>query len=331
MKKTLFALSIIIALAVSPCMKAQETEEFKTSGKIFGLMFADYHNTFSGGKSVSVFEVTRSYLGYDYSFSKTISGRIMYDATAQSVGGKTIMTGYLRNAYLQYDNGKLTLRGGLIGVEQISVTDKFWNYRYISKPIIDFSGMIFPADLGIMAKYKIHERITIDMGILNGRGYKDITADTTLKLVSGITFSPVENMLFRAYYDIMGPSGRMQNTFSITGAYSDGNFTLGAEYLMQNNHLMSDGENYSGFSIFTSVKLKEKFSLFGRYDNIGSVILEGETDPWNITKDGSTFIFGADYSPVKNIRIAPNFTGYIPDDPDADFTGIIGLNIEARF
>ena len=66
-------------------------------------------------------------------FSKTIMSRVMYDGMTQTVNGKIISIGYLRNAYLQYDNGKLTLRGGLIGVEQISMAEKFWNYRYITK------------------------------------------------------------------------------------------------------------------------------------------------------------------------------------------------------
>ncbi len=100
-------------MALSLSAGAQETEEFKPSGKLFGLLFADYHNTFSGGDSVTVFQVTRSYLGYDYAFSKTVSSRVMFDATTQTVSGKVMITGYLRNAYLQYDDGKFTLRGGL--------------------------------------------------------------------------------------------------------------------------------------------------------------------------------------------------------------------------
>ncbi|NTU43318.1 MAG: hypothetical protein HGA78_09785, partial [Nitrospirales bacterium] len=43
--------------------------------------------------------------GYDYAFAKTVSSRVMFYATTQTVGGKVIMTGYLRNAYLQYDDG----------------------------------------------------------------------------------------------------------------------------------------------------------------------------------------------------------------------------------
>lgn len=318
-------------LTFSSMVSAQDTEEFKPSGKLFGLFFTDFHNTFSAGRNVSVFEVTRSYFGYEYSYSKTISGRILIDATTQTIDGKVMMTGYLRNAYLQYDNGRLTVRAGLIGSEQISMAEKSWGYRYIAKPVIDASGMIFPVDLGFLVKYKVSEMVTFDLSVVNGRGYKDITPDTTFRLASGITFTPVKNLLFRGYYDIMGQAGTRQWTASFSGAYIGSRFTLGAEYLIQNNHLMTEGHNYSGVNIFTSLKLKEKYSLFGRFENFGSVTVDGETEPWNLNKDGSKFIFGFDYSPTRGIRISPNFIGLIPDDNNADFVGTVALSFEGRF
>ncbi len=329
MQKTL----IILLLSVTFLMPvhAQENDQFKPSGKIFGLLFADYHTTFSGGENVSVFEITRSYLGFDFNFSKTLMSRVMYDGMTQTINGKIISTAYLRNAFLQYDNGKLMVRGGLIGVEQISMADKFWNYRYVTRPPIDYSSMVFSADLGLMAKYQVAEAVAIDIGLLNGRGYKDVAPDTTLKLITGITVKPAENFLFRGYYDAMGPGGERQMTFSLTGAYLGPVFSLGAEYFRQYNHLTEVGEDYSGISIFSAVRVAEKFSVFARYDNIGSVTPEGETDPWNLSKDGTNLFIGFDYSPVKNIRISPNFTGFTPDDEAADFVGTVGLNVEARF
>ena len=318
------------ALFVLP-VQAQDSDQFKPSGKIFGLLFTDIHTTFSGGDKVSGFEITRSYLGFDFSFSKTIMSRVMYDGMTQTVNGKIMSIGYLRNAFLQYDNGRLILRGGLIGAEQVSMADKFWNYRYITKPAVDYSGMVYSVDLGLMAKYRVIDKVTVDIGLLNGKGYKDVAIDTALKFVSGITFNPAKNIMFRGYYDIMGSGSDKQMTFSITGAYIGPVFSIGAEYLRQNNHMRIAGEDYSGISIFSAARVAEKFSVFARYDNIGSVIVDGETDPWNLDKDGTILFIGFDYSPVKNIRISPNFTWFTPDDTEADNTGTVGLNVEARF
>ncbi|HUW91725.1 MAG TPA: hypothetical protein VMV74_01060 [Bacteroidales bacterium] len=331
MRETLFLLFAAGAMTLSFSAGAQQTEEFKPSGKLFGLLFADFHNTSTGGENVNVFQVTRSYFGYDYGFSKTFSSRIMFDATTQTVGGKVLMSGYLRNAYLQFDHGKVTIRGGLIGAEQISMAEKFWGYRYISKPVLDNTGMASSTDLGILVKYKPAEILTLDMSVVNGRGYKDIAPDTTLKLLTGFTLTPAKNILFRGYYDMMGRGDSRQWTASFSGAYIDKNFTLGAEYFMQNNHLIAKGENYSGINIFTAVKFAEKYSFFARYYKVGSVIVSGDTEPWNIGKDGSNLIVGFDYSPAKGIRISPNFNGFIPRDKNAVFERTIGLNVEARF
>ena len=85
MRETLFLLFAAGAMTLSFSAGAQQTEEFKPSGKLFGLLFADFHNTSTGGENVNVFQVTRSYFGYDYGFSKTFSSRIMFDATTQTV------------------------------------------------------------------------------------------------------------------------------------------------------------------------------------------------------------------------------------------------------
>lgn len=324
-------LIILVVSAVSLSVSAQEIEEFKPSGKVFGLLFADYHNTYSEGENLPVFQVTRSYLGYDYSFSKTVSSRVMFDGFTQVINGKMMITGYLRNAYLQYDNGKLLMRGGLIGSEQLSNAEKFFNYRYIAKPTMDYAQMVFPTDLGFMARYKAADFLTIDMSVINGKGYKEITPDTTLKVVTGATIIPVKNLSLRLYYDLMGPSGGRQSTYSITGAYTGKILTLGAEYLSQSNHLMTTGEDYSGISIFSAVLLAKKFSAFARYDNIVSEVPEGETEPWNLANDGTRFSIGFDYSPAKSVRISPNFIGFIPEDEEAAFVGTVGINVEARF
>ncbi len=327
--KILPAVVAILTLMTAPSA-AQENNEFKPSGKFFGLLFANYHTSFSGGDNVSAFEVTRSYFGYDFSFSKEISSRVMYDGTTEVINGKTIYSGYLRNAYLQYDNGRFLVRGGLIGMEQISMMEKIWSYRFITKPPIDYSGMIMPADLGLMTKFPAGEMVTFDLAVTNGRGFKDVTPNGTYRLSAGFTFIPADNMLIRGFYDMMGPAGRMQRTASIVAAWTGQRFNAGAEYLRQDNASMFEGQDYSGISLFASVPVAEKVKLFARWDRIMSVTMEGAEDPLN-NRDGSYIFTGIDISPVKNVRISPNFTGYLPAGSGSDNISTIGLNIMAKF
>lgn len=323
------ALSILMLTTVSAA--AQESDDFKPSGKFFGLLFANYHSTFSGGDNTSAFEVTRSYFGYDFSFSKEITSRVMYDGTTEVINGKTIYSGYLRNAYLQFDNKKFMIQGGLIGAEQISMMEKIWGYRYVTKPPIDYSGMIQAADLGLATKVYAADFLTLDLSVTNGRGFKDITSNGTYRMAAGFTLTPAENMLVRGFYDMMGPSGSMQRTVSILAAWLGPKFNAGAEYFRQDNAAMTDGRDYSGISIFTRVPVSDRVRLFARFDNISSVIMEGDDDPWNLNRDGSYLYAGIDFSPVKNVRISPNLNLFLPSDSGRDNVSTIGLNIEAKF
>jgi len=323
------ALGFLVLTSVAAL--SQESDDFKPGGKLFGMLFANYHTTFEGGENNAAFEVTRSFLGFDYLFSEKLSTRIMYDGTTEVINGKTIYSAYLRNAFIQYDDGRVLIRGGLIGIEQISVTEKIWGYRFLARPPIDYAGMIQVADLGVMTKFNAGEKVTFDLALINGRGFKDLASNGTVKFTAGASLMPVENFIIRAYYDLMGPSGRMQRTASIIAAWTGPDFTAGAEYMRQNNHLKIDGNNYSGLSLFTRVRLADRVVLFARYDNIGSVIPEEETEPWNIDRDGSYLFAGIEFSPVRNIRISPNFMGYIPASDGSEMVSTIGLNIEAKF
>jgi len=329
-KRTIIFILAVLVLTTTSA-SAQESNEFRPEGKVFGLLFTNFHTTFEGGSNSSAFEVTRSYLGFDYRFSEDLSARIMYDGTGEVIDGKTIYSGYLRNAYIRYRKGSLTLKGGLIGMEQVSVIENIWSYRFVAKAPINYSGMTEAADLGLSTKIDAGERLVFDLSVTNGRGFKDLTADGTYKLSTGFTLTPARNMIIRGFYDMMGSTGSMQRTASITAAYTGPLLTAGAEYFRQENNKMTQGNDFSGISLFTRLSLSKRVSLFARYDRISSVIPDGDTDPWNITEDGSYIFAGIDLSPVNNLRISPNFVGYIPTDEGTDRVSTFGLNVEARF
>ncbi len=325
----LFALLVLFA-SISVKLSAQETAEFKPSGKPLFVMFTNLHTTFSDNKYLTAFEVNRGFLGYDYSFSKQLSGRIIYDATTQTVNGKTIMQGYLRSAYLQYDNGVFELKGGLIPSEHLSIVDRLWNYRYIARPLIDISGMIYSADLGLSARYKASDMASFDFSVTNGRGYKDLAADSTFRYSAGITFLPVKDLTLRGYFDLM-PEGSAQWTTGFICAYTGSRFSLGAEFDMQKNHTYNKEHDYSGAAIFGSYILSEKVSLFGRFYEFSSVVPDGETTAWNSLNDNKTLVAGFDYTPVKGVRLAPNMTYIDPDEAGADSKTVVGINVEIKF
>jgi hypothetical protein len=323
---------ILMALCTIPVLRAnaQDTVKFKPSGKPIILVFANIHNTFSDGSNTTSFEINRGFLGYDYSFSKTFSARVIYEATAQTVPTGVMMMGYLRNIYLQYDNGKLLFRGGIITPEQMIIWEKLWNYRFITRPFIEEAGMTMSSDLGITVKYKAADILTFDFSATNGRGITSLASDSSFRYDAGITFQPVKKVLFRAYTDIEHNNKNSQWTMSLSGVWLGEKFTAGGEYYYQRNHFNIYGHDYTGYSVFTSVRLKEKVSFFVCYNDLFSEVPNGETDPWNTLKDGSRVALGVDFKPVKGVRLAPNFKYMMPDASGSKGIGMIGFNIEAR-
>jgi len=325
----------VLVLSTGSWVSGQDTlqvqEGFKPSGKPVVLIFANVHHTFSDGDDLTSFEVTRGFLGYDYSLSKKFSAKVLYDATSQTENGSVILESYLRNAYLQYTSGTITVRGGIIPAEQLKVWESLWNYRYIAKPFIEGYGMTLSSDLGMAFKYRPSENLSLDFSITNGHGAKDIEADTSLRYDAGITFHPVKNFTFRVYFDIMTKNEVSQWTSSLSGGYSGDRFSLGAEYYMQKNHLIISQQDYAGLNIFSSFKIWDKTSIFADYNYLFSNVPDGETEKWNAARDGSNIIAGIDFNPVKGVRLAPVFTWFIPKEAGIKSRVTIGFNIEARF
>jgi hypothetical protein len=310
---------------------AVEKVKFEPSGKAFGQVFANVHDSFSNDRSLAAFEITRSYLGYDYSFSRTLMGRIIYDATVGTLNGKTIYQGYLRNVYLQFDNGLFNIKGGIITTEQLAINVKMWNYLFMGRLFADYIGMSFTSDLGMSVKYNLSKKISFDLSVTNGLGYKNIAPDSSFRYSAGMTFLPTNNFIIRGYFDIKNRNKVVQSTLDVSGAYVTDKVIMGAEYVLQKNHLNSDNNDYSGFSVFARLRLKEKLFIFGKYDDLSSGTPDGFTDAWNLAKDGSNLYIGLEYAPVKGVRLAPNFGIIIPDDHNSVKTTIVGLNTELKF
>ena len=54
---------------------SQTSEEFKPSGKPFVTIFSNVHSKITDGETATAFELSRLYLGYEYSFSPNFSAK----------------------------------------------------------------------------------------------------------------------------------------------------------------------------------------------------------------------------------------------------------------
>jgi len=320
-------LSAAILLISWSTFAQEEEEKFKPNGQGIIKIFTNYHSNFSDGEASRAFEIQRAYLGYEANLSKKISGRLILDVGDPHFGDLQ-MTAYLKNAFVQYDDGKLVAKIGMIGLHQFKLQESQWGGRYLYKSLMDEHKFGPSADLGAFVGYHFHDMVSADITIANGDGYKSIQSDTTLKYSLGVTLQPISGLVFRPSYDYMGRDA-VQQTLALYLGYSSKKVDLGAEYNYQWNHQMVQDEHLTGLSFYGSYAAR-KFRAFGRYDNLSSPVLGSDTDPWNYLKDGQLFIGGLEFHPVKGLMITPNYQAWIPSD-GSSVTNSIYLSLEIKF
>ncbi len=315
-------------LLIASSVNAQDNE-FAPGGKPVLRIFSNYNTTITNGETGSAFELQRVYLGYEHNFSEYLSGKAVLDI-GNPGAGKLQMTAYVKNAYLQYKNEKFVLSFGLISTTQFSVQESAWGNRYIAKSFQDEFGFNSSADLGISAAYQIFGNVSVDVIVSNGEGYKSIQADSTFRTGAGITVKPFKNLTARVYYDF---SNKVNTQASVAGflGYENEKFNIGAEYVVQLRPEFVADRTWSGASIYSKFNITDNFNVFGRYDMLTSNTVSGETTDWNIAGDGQWYIIGFEYSPVKGVKLAPNFKGWNPFDNSQSFVSTVILNLEVKF
>lgn len=131
----------------------------------------------------------------------------------------------------------------------------------------------------------------------------------------GVTLTPVKGFQIRLYGGLneAAEDGKKNivNMAAFMG-YKTEKFTVGAEYNhMWNASYKQDADQY-GYSVFASAKLSKYVDLYARFDDVYS------KDKWNVSKDESAAILGAQFKIWKYIKVAPNFRMSMPKADGAD-------------
>ncbi len=295
--------------------QAQDAKMEEPKGKAIVQVFGNFHTGFGAENDDRGFELDRSYFGYEYNFGNGLSAKAVMDIGKSSDVSDYQRIAYIKNAMVSWKKGGLTLNGGLISTTQFNFQEKFWGYRYIMKSFQDEYKFGSSADLGISVAYKFADWVSADAIIVNGEGYKKIQVNDGFNYGLGVTLTPVDGLYIRVYGGLneSGEDGKkdIANLATFAG-YKHEKFTIGAEYNHMWNASYKDGSDQSGYSIFASVKLSKIAELYARYDDLFS------KDDWNIAKDESLVILGAQFKLGKYVKIAPNFRMNMPKADGAE-------------
>ncbi|NOZ47640.1 MAG: hypothetical protein GXO79_12795 [Chlorobi bacterium] len=338
MKRQLINIILLLFYIGSYSQEVNTVKEFKPSGHVFGKIHSNFHFGISETNKNSAFEITRAYFGYKYNFSEYLSMKTNIDVgnphvnIGDTLKGNTSLqqTAYLKTAALSFAKGKLAFYVGLIGLIQFKEQEKVWGHRYIYKSFQDEYKFGPSADLGFIAKYLLMKNLQVDLTIRNGEGYKKLQSDNNYK--SGIgTSLYLGNFMARVYYEVI-QTNIVQSIFAGFLSYQHHNKLIsGIEYNFQKNVNFISGRNLWGMSVYSSYSVNKKFEVFGRFDILTSNKLAGESDNWNISKDGMATIAGIQYSLAKKVKVSVNYRNWISLNNPINDEPNVYINFEYKF
>lgn len=339
MKRIYLIINLIVTLGIIH-VQAQDSLDFKPSGKVIARGFLDYSTGFGEANDKRGFDITRAFLGYEYKITRTLSAKVIIDG-ASSKSSSSDIDVHLRNVVVNWKDKGLEINAGLTSLLQFGIQEKYWMHRYVMKSFQDEYKMAPSVDLGATINYTFNPYISADISLTNGEGYKKVKKDNSMRYAAGLSLHPIKNTILRIYADIYNddktqrdasPSEDIevkykdQYTLSLFAGYQDKNISLGAEYNRVYNKGFIDNKDYYGYSFYTSAKLAKKWRLFGRYDLMDSSSPSSFTSPWN-SFDGQLMMIGAEFQPLKQLKIAPNFRSLNPDRKKSEQYLFINLEI----
>ena len=307
MKTKVILAGLLACIGISA--QAQDVKPEEPKGKVIVQVFGNFHTGFGVENNDRGFELDRSYLGYEYNLGNGLYVKAVMDIGKSSDVSDYQRIAYIKNAMITWKRGNFTFNGGLISTTQFNFQEKFWGYRYIMKSFQDQYKFGSSADLGLSVAYKFADWVSADAIIVNGEGYKKIQKNDGLNYGLGVTLTPVKGFQIRLYGGLneSGEEGKkdIANLAAFVG-YKHEKFSIGAEYNRIWNSAHTDNADLYGYSIFASAKLSKITDLYARYDDLYS------EDDWNVAKDESAAILGAQFKIGKYVKIAPNFRTAMP-------------------
>ncbi len=311
---------------------AQEEEPEPPPGTVSAKIYAHFNYSLDGENSTA-FEVKRAYFGYKRNLSDHFFAEVKLDIGSvddQSEFSLIRRYTYFKNAYLGYRHGKIVTWFGLMDMLQFKVQEKFWGYRYLYRSYMDEYRFGSSADLGAGIQYSPSRKLSMDLIMSNGEGYKNLQFDHIYRVGTGITLNPVGGLTLRGYYTIHTSEVR-QMIFSGFIGYRIDKFRIGGEYNHQLNYKFNEGHSRFGYSVYSTYTFNPKWEVFARYDQLYSNILPEEEVPWNLGKDGSAIIAGVQYTPIRFVHLALNYQDWVEYAQNGESEPYLYLNIEVVF
>lgn len=305
-----------------------------SQGHPIAEIFTDFKLNLNDSTNKTGFELNRAHLGYNFIPDEHFSAEIIVNVGIPDElahGSLPRRYAYFREASITYSNEKLNITFGITGTRLFDFQQRFWGKRYIANTYQSINGYGFVADLGVAVDYRINDIVKADLTLMNGEGFSNIQVDNSLRTATGVTITPGSHFAFRIYGDIMRKDNIWQPMFIGFAGYKSKRITIGGEFTYKSNLDLEKGHNAWGFSGTGGINLTKKIELFARYDNSTSSMIPSEDIRWNYQRDGTLFILGLQHTFNEHVKIALDYQGTHPDNPDSQKSEALLINALFRF
>jgi hypothetical protein len=257
----LFSFIIIVSAQQKPTTKIQPVKSaeqlFVPSGKIVGALFNDLSyilqepqplNLAKGSSGRNAFLNRRATVGYEYFFSKEVTGKIVYDASSNQ-----LQQGFVdvRNVVSSVD-----LKIGLMQTLSSEVTEKIWDYRSLEATVLDRKKFTDEFDMGltITGRTDAQGSMYARLAVYNGNGLlPENDKVKKIAFAAGTWFDKSSVMELYADYENL-PFGQSTIDMKVFYGMTSSTFAFGAEgfYRMERKMSLSGQDKTPvGGSLFT--------------------------------------------------------------------------------
>jgi hypothetical protein len=338
--------------AVSKRIASEVAAKATSNTRIYGQAFVDASNidekTYNAaGVATKVkpsgtgLDIKRFYLGVDQRLSKTFSAVFLIDAQASSAPytGNANLSGanvYIKNAYLQAKlSDALIVRVGAASMPWIPFAESVYGQRYIENTLVDRIKAGNTTDWGVHVLGTLGDPKGFNIGyaasVVNGGGYKNPTRSDSVDF---------EGRLSANYHGftagIGGYTGKLaadaQGTTTLHTAtrldalvgYVGPRLRVGAEWYRAKNYSQYNVLNplvdvSEGYTLYGTVYVIPKWSVFGRYDHV-----KPNKDTANLRTD-NYFNVGITYSPLSNVDLSLVYKRDVFDNNGQVVADAVGL------
>ena len=285
------------------------------------------------------FDVKRFYLSVTHKFDDVWSANLTTDFNYVSNDGETNL--FVKKAYVQGKfSDALVFRAGSADLPWVPFVENYYGFRYVENTLIDRLKFGTSADWGLHLGGTLGDggRLNYAASVVNGAGYKNPSRSKGMDFEGRIGFSPAKNVMVAvgAYNGTLGKETETvdaRHTASRTdvmAAYANDRNRLGVEYFRASNWnsvLSATSDDADGYSIWGSMGLGKKMSIFARYDSADP------SNDLNPSLEDTYYNLGLEYPVRKGLKLSAVYKHErLQDDSVIDIkTNEVGIWGEVAF